>query len=246
MDRTPPLFCTWSELRALDASGLVDVQAHSWRHAKVAVAGEADDFLRPNVRLHPHDVPLVDAPEGLRLATAADLGAPLHPLRSRLSDARRWIAPGAFAACVDLVCERGGAAFFDRPDWRSQLLSRLRGAPPGRFETDEERDASIEEDLRRARETLEAQLGRPVRHMCFPWAIAGESAVRLAARAGYRTAFSDRLGGARAVRAGDPPFRLMRLKHRLIACLPGNHRVGFFGRKPADAASGLRLDPVAP
>ena len=57
--------------------------------------------------------------------------------------------------------------------------------------------------------------------MCFPWAIAGSVALRAAAETGYETAFADRLFGTRAVRAGDPPYRLMRLKHEYILCLAG-------------------------
>jgi hypothetical protein len=37
-------------------------------------------------------------------------------------------------------------------------------------------------------------------------------------------AFGDRLFGLRAVKAGGNPYRLMRLKHEFIFCLPGSAR----------------------
>lgn len=244
MDRTEPMFCTWSELRALEASGLVDVQAHSWRHAKVFASDSVVDFIRPGHRVQPHETPLLETPQGLRFATREDLGAPLYGSRSRLSDAFRWIAPDAFADCTRRVREEGGADFFGRPRWREELQACVQQARPGRWETEAEREASIAEELVHAREILEQQLGKAIRQMCFPWAIAGRTAVRLAEKAGYQTAFADRLGGARAVRQGDPPFQLMRLKHPLIFCLPGKGRTWFFGRRPPSASRGLDASPT--
>ena len=248
MDRNDPPFCTWCELKAMDAAGVVDVQAHSWRHAKVFASEEVVDFIRPGQLAGPHDVPLLDTPGGMRFATRADLGAPLYAARARLSDAFRWIAPEAFDAAVRHVRDEGGQAFFDRPQWRDELREIVRKAPPGRWETAAERETSIAEELARAREILEQRLAKPVRHMCFPWAIAGGTAVRLAEKAGYQTAFSDRLGGIRSVRPGDPPFQLMRLKHPLIFCLPGKGRTWFFGRRPPVASRGLdeRPSPLPP
>ncbi len=244
LDRTEPMFCTWSELKALDSSGLVDVQAHSWRHAKVFASSAITGFLRPGLRAQPHEMPLLDAPEGLRFPVREDLGAPLYAARSRLSDAFRWIAPEAHAAGVRHARDNGGDGFFARPDWADDLRTVVRRAPPGRWETEAERDAAIEEELARGRGLLEQRLGKKITQMCFPWAVAGRTAIRLASKVGFETAFADRLGGARAVRAGDPPFHLMRLKHPLIFCLPGRGRTWFFGRRPAGAARGLDAQPV--
>ena len=103
---------------------------------------------------------------------------------------------------------------------------------PGAQETAAERDSAILQELAAARETLNAQLKtNTVRHMCFPWAVCGQAAERAAEKAGYATAFGDRMFGGRSVRAGDPPYRLMRLKHNYIYCLPGRHRRTFFTAK---------------
>jgi hypothetical protein len=242
VDRSDVPFSTWAELRAMHESGLVDVQAHSWRHAMVSCDSTVTGFFSPGNRRHPHHESLVDAPEGVRLLRSDDTGAPRYCTRSRLSDARRWIAPDAFAACTDLVRRNGGDSFFTRPTWRPELEACAARFSSGRFETDDEREAAILEELVMARELLETGLrAKRIRHMCFPWAIAGQTAVRLARSAGYESAFADRLGGARSVRAGDPPFQLMRLKHRMIFCLPGRGRTWLFGMKTPDASSGLIL-----
>lgn len=242
IDRSPTPFASWAELRLLRESGMVDIQAHSWRHAMIYSDSEIVDFLKPGHLDHPHHFPLVDTPYGCRFISPLDLGAPMYAMRSRLSDARRWIAPGAFSTCTAMVRSRGGAEFFKQPGWRDELLVCARQGGAGRWESEEEQEANILEELVRARELLEAGLRtKQIKHMCFPWAIAGHKAVGLAATAGYETAFSDRLWGVRAVRRGDPPFQLMRLKHQMIFCLPGRNRSWFFGKKPAHAGTGLVL-----
>ena len=238
LDRSDRPFATWPELRALHASDLVDIQAHSWRHATVFCDSAPIDFVRPGYQPHPHLYPWADTPSGERFVTAADLGAPLYPVRSRLSDALRFRHPAAFDAGVRHVRGNGGAAFFEQPGWRADLQASTRAAGEGRFETDAERDAAIREDMGRARTILNAELRTDtVRHMCFPFAVAGDAAERIARDVGYETAFADRLFGARSVRAGDNPYRLMRLKHQYLFCLPGRGRRWFFSAKPQSAAS---------
>lgn len=245
VDRSESAFASWSELRRLHESGLVDVQAHSWRHALIACGSEVIDFVRPDYLDHPHHFPLVDTPYGCRLLSRHDLGAPLYPVRSRLSDAPRWLAPGAFSACTATVRSRGGEKFFRQPGWREELMKCAVQGGAGRWESAAEQEENILEELVRARELLDAGLrSKSVRHMCFPWAVAGSIAVRLADAAGYQTAFSDRMWGYRAVRHGDDRYRLMRLKHQLIPCLPGKNRSWFFGKRLPGASNGLKLSPI--
>jgi peptidoglycan/xylan/chitin deacetylase (PgdA/CDA1 family) len=241
-DRTGPMFCTWPELRELEASGRVDLQAHSLRHAQIPADPAVTGFLQPGARFHPHDIPWTDTPDGPRFLTRADLGAPLHPTRSRLSPALAWRAPEAFAACTAAVRDGGGPAFFDRPDWRDILRRTLAAAPAGRWETPEERLAALREDLGRSREILSSRLGKPVTHMCFPWAVSSPDAVAAARAAGFRTACSDRLFGRHLATAGQPPYHIMRLKHAWLPCLPGRGRRPVWRRLPS-ASSGLDLRP---
>jgi hypothetical protein len=227
-DRSITPFATWAELRALQASGTVDIQAHTQRHAMVFCDGECLGFVTPGMTRHVHLYPWTATGTGDRFLSPDDLGAPLYTQRSRYSDALRFDNLVAFEACTRRAREHGGAAFFQRSDWKRQLRL-LAKASIGIRESTAQREAAIREDLAAARETLNAELAtRTVRHMCFPWSVAGSVAERLAAETGYETAFADRLFGKRAVRAYDPPYRLMRLKHQYIVCLPGYNRRTFF------------------
>jgi glycosyltransferase involved in cell wall biosynthesis/peptidoglycan/xylan/chitin deacetylase (PgdA/CDA1 family) len=232
-DRSATPFATWPELRALQASGVIDVQAHTLRHAMVFCDETCTGFVTPDLKRHVHLYPWVATAAGDRFLSTADLGAPLYTQRSRYSDALRIDRPEAFERCTRHVREHGAAAFFQRPGWEQELRALADAAAVIR-ETPARREAAIREELGTAREILNQKLGvNTVRHMCFPWAVSGSVAERLAAETGYETAFADRLFGHRAVRAGDPPYRLMRLKHQFITCLPGTNRRTFFTARKA-------------
>ena len=223
-DRPDQPFCTWPELRALQAEGVFDVQAHTHAHAQVFVDDHIAGFIEPGYAAHLHARPCVEAGPPPRFLGPSDLGAPLYLTRSRMSDGLRYDDPGARARAAQAVASGGGAAFFERPGWAAELR-RAVGAPSGRYETEAERERAILDDLVAAREELNRNLRTTsVKHMCFPWAVAGVVAERCARRAGYETAWADRLGGRHAVREGDNPFRLMRLKHAFIYNLPGRGR----------------------
>lgn len=230
VDRSTNPFATWPELRALHASGTLDIQAHTFWHAQIPCAPVVTDFVSPRRPADPpHTLPRVLADNGERFLTPTDLGAPLYPCRARCSDALRYDDPAGLEACLRHVREHGREAFFQRPDWATDLRRVLDGAARGRWESPRERDAAILKELAEAREDLNLKLGTDtVRHMCFPWAIAGRAARTAADATGYVSAFSDRLFGARGVRPGDPPYQLMRLKHSYIRCLPGKGRAMAF------------------
>jgi len=230
IDSSETPFASWGELRALHGTGVVDIQAHTLGHTMIFADSVIGGFVTPGFLRHPHLYPLVDTGDGERYLTPADLGAPLYTQRSRYSTACRYDNPAAFTACLQKVRENGGVEFFHRPDWETRLR-KLAASFMGRQETPAQRDVAIFDDLLAARQQLNAQLhSDTVRHMCFPWAIASKPGEIAAEKAGYVTAFGDRLFGRRAVRAGDPPYRLMRLKHQHIYCLPGKGRRTMFLR----------------
>jgi peptidoglycan/xylan/chitin deacetylase (PgdA/CDA1 family) len=224
-DRAENPFVTWPELRALSASGRIDVQSHTWSHSMIfsgrSVIGVADrDFSRepPIIR------PRLNAGTPPEFLAPSRLGYPLFARRSRMSDGLRfWPDAEACARAEAFVADRDGWAFFDRPTWRKDL-SPIVDAIPGRWESDAERRVEIELELVVAREELERRLQTPVRHVCLPWGVTGAVTRAALERLGFVTAFANRLSGRLAVAAGDDPFFLKRLHSRHIFALPGRGR----------------------
>ncbi|MBI4520108.1 MAG: polysaccharide deacetylase family protein [Gemmatimonadetes bacterium] len=225
-DPTAPPFVTWPELQALSRSGVIDVQSHSYSHSRIFCHPVPTGFVTPAFADRPPlDRPLVSENGEPAYLSPADLGAPLFPERSRLSDAVRVFDDADVRRrCVAWVRARGGADFFRTRTWQAELRALAAGARV-RDESDGARRAAIREELDRARSVLNDRLAtNTVRHLCFPWGIAGALAREAARTVGYETAFSERLFGLRAVRAGDDPYRLMRLNGKFITWLPRHRR----------------------
>lgn len=227
-DTGPEPLCTWPELRALVASGHVDVQTHTRTHALIFSEPRAIGVVTPAFAGEPLLVrPYVPRPEGLVAIEPTQIGYPLFPCRSRMSDAVAF-APDA-EACARLqlfVTERGGASFLNQPG-AEQTLAPMLASIAGRTETEADRDRAIERELAQSREELERRLGGRVRHACLPWGVTSPSAYHALARLGFSTAVANRWPGRLAAGRGDDPFFIKRLHSRHLFALPGRGRKVF-------------------
>lgn len=233
VDQSDNPFVTWQELRALHASGTIDVQAHTLTHAAIYCSDRPVGFVTPDCGPgHVLDRPLLTPPNvPPRFLSAGALGAPLYVRRSRMSDGRRFmVEPSIIEKAQAYVAEHGGADFFARPDWQAELAQTIPG-PHGEFETADDQRRAIEDELDRCQTELSARLGSDaVRHIALPWGIGGTIAQAAIKRSRYETAYREEMFGRQGVRPGDDPYRLMRLNGKFIECLPGRGRQYFFSR----------------
>jgi Polysaccharide deacetylase len=227
VDRSDVPLVTWPELRALQASGVLDVQSHTYSHAMIFCDPRLTGFVTPDYPATPRlSRPLVSSNGPSQYQSPAELGAPLFAQRSRMSDAVRVDVPETVRrALIERVRGAGGAAFFERSGWRRELTALAGRTASFARETPTERERHIVEQLARSRDELNERLGiRTVRHVCLPWGVAGEVTMRALRATGYETAFSNRLRGSYAVRAGQDPFRLKRLNNKHLFRLPRRRR----------------------
>ncbi len=225
-----PPFATWPELQAMHASGVVDIQSHTRSHVMMFSDARVVGFVTPEYAREPLlGRPLTSSNGVMRFLGPDALGTPLHVRRSRMSDARRFLADESLAErCRDLVRREGGPRFFQRSNWRSQLEA-IAGTGSGRYETESDQVAVIREELALGRDELNQRLGtQSVRHVALPWGIAGEVTRRALAETGHETAFAERPLRRRGVYACDDRFQLMRLNGKFLTCLPGRRRHWFF------------------
>ncbi len=225
-DESETPFATWPELLHLSRECIVDIQCHTLSHSMIYCSSSVIGFVTPEFLHQPLlGLPLLETPGGNVFLDERHIGAPVYPLRSRMSGARRFRDnPLAREECIAHVAGNGGRAFFDRDGWRDDLLSTL-GNSGELFESDDERRLELERELRESREMLNKRLDTDtVRHLCFPWGVAGSMALKVAREAGYESAFSDHMFGRRFVRRGDNPYRMMRLPNCYIFRLPGIRR----------------------
>jgi polysaccharide deacetylase len=223
-------FVTWAQLREIHASGVVDVQSHTRSHAMIFAGDEIVDFVRPGFEAEPLLNRPITAMNGHVATVDPDaLGTPLYVRRSRMSDARRYLADqGAADRCRRHVAANGGADFFTRPDWRRELAAAAAGAG-GAFESDEARAQAIRDELASGRALLNERLGTTtVKHVALPWGVSGALTRQALEATGHVTAFAERPLLRRAIRAGDDRYQLMRLSGRFLTCLPGRGRKYFW------------------
>lgn len=175
---------TWGEVRALQASGVVQIQSHSSSHGVVFTGADASDFVRPADALARGEgasrrfplnglAPLIcHTREGDRPDFHPPLGTPLHAWGPALAAPRRWLESGAAAeTCQALVRNSGGTEFFQRPDWESQLRRTAAAHVDGAWESDEDRRWRYGDDLRRSREMIAARVpGADATVLAPPWA----------------------------------------------------------------------------
>jgi hypothetical protein len=221
-----PPFATWPELRALHASGLVDVQCHTYSHSRIFCSANVVGYVSPDFA----STPLLNRPQiaespSLRFLTPADLGAPLYAARSRMSDgARVSVDPAVQERCLEHVVRGGGRAFFSKPSWRSELGAITRDAKPQQ-ESQAARQKAIEAELDRGRSVLNERLAtKSVNHVCLPWGVSSGDTEATLRRLGFASAFANRLRGVHAVKRGDDRYWLKRLPNKYIFRLPGRGR----------------------
>src|SRR5262249_48442972 len=139
---------------------------------------------------------------------------------------RLYEEPDARARCAEIVAGAGGDAFFRGADWE-RILRRAAAERPlrGRVETEEERVKAPGREPPRARPAIAERTGRAPLHLCYPWHVSGPTARRIAAEAGYVTAFCGKVRGVVVSRAGSDPLAIARVGEDYVELLPGRGRV---------------------
>jgi peptidoglycan/xylan/chitin deacetylase (PgdA/CDA1 family) len=216
----------WLEIEEMQKSGVIDVQSHTLNHERMFVGSEIIDFLHPGLFVDELglDNPTVQA--GNQSVKLSGWGAPIYPMASRMdANTKYFDDENVRARCVEFVNTQGGMDFFKGMAWRKKLRQHIVEAKAhGRFETLREQRDSILNELKTSKTMLEERLGKPVRHLAYPWGYGCDLSVELSHEAGYKTNFWGPLKTVRINSPGGNPFMISRLKDDYILRLPGEGR----------------------
>jgi peptidoglycan/xylan/chitin deacetylase (PgdA/CDA1 family) len=217
---------SWPEVLEIERSGAMTFESHTLRHDHVFVGAECVDFFHPAYHRNPLelDAPWVD--RNGRYTNRLALGTPIYRFASRYAGYPRMLDdPALRRSCVDWVARRGGVSFFASRSWRRSLEIFFRTmsarGPAHRYETPSETRRAMRNDLFRARELMSEKLGRPIRHLCFPWGAGSELAVQSSREAGYAGSFWIVHPNRNINRPGDSAFHIPRIKDDYLFRLPG-------------------------
>ena len=210
-------YLTWPELRAMQHSGLMEIQSHGVSHARVFTGAGPVGFIgprksnrwllwetRPETRTH-------------WWRGAADdrslWGHPVFPQAAALAQRAYRPDPEAVAHMMSWAAKEGGE-LFGRPDWERRLHDewvryRLAHGDRGGYETNGEYVRRLGEDLGESRQVLERRLGRPVEALCWPENRFSAVGGQVARRVGYRVTVSNRHDSRNVV--GEAPDSIVRV-----------------------------------
>lgn len=187
-DLGPRARLTWGEVRALHASGIVDIQSHSTHHGVVFKSPKLRGFATPSGPFPLNGLsPLVQ-----RVGTDDVVefhpapGTPLYEWGPALTVGRRFIESTAVREkCIQRARE-GGEDFFTKENWQASLRDLVEGAPET-WESTEERRERLRLDLEGSRNIIESRVpGTRVTVLAPPWAEIDPTLPDIARDAGYR------------------------------------------------------------
>jgi peptidoglycan/xylan/chitin deacetylase (PgdA/CDA1 family) len=198
-------FLSWSELREMERSGLVDVQSHSLTHTWYFKGPGIVDFWHPGAateRMGPVWMLWNRYPEfkPYYLTRAAEYesripyGTPVYEHDKSLATHRYFPDEQLDEVLAEFVEGHGGGAFFELPDWREQLHGvadehrrrTSRRPDAGRFESHAEYRERVRFELGESKRILETELDKTIEAICWPGGgITGE-VVRIAWEVGYK------------------------------------------------------------
>ena len=214
-------------------SGIVHVESHTRFHALIHISPTIRDFVNPATdpfRLGHLALPMVSVAGKDDVDRQIVLGRPIYEARPRMEAKSRYFDDEDLrTTCEAYVADHRGESYFDQRFWRRELLSVARGhrkkfGDRGRYESEEERRLALIEELGSAREILEGQLGKQIRHLCYPWHMGSETAVRLSKQTAYTTNFWGVVAGRNEIRVGTSPYHLPRIGPHYLRRLPAAGR----------------------
>lgn len=245
-------FMSWEQLAECSASGLVDVEAHSHRHALVCTSERLVGFASPESLAH-HD--LFDWPmrheAGVDVCGRPAAGTPIYESEPLLSAKTRLLeARSAAEACRRLVAAAGGAApFFARANAEAELRSEhdraLQRDGGVQRMTDRELREQIEDELEQTVKCFERELNLKPRFFAYPWMLGSKHTLERLRDLGITAAFGVALD-FRRVRAAREPLQVYgRYKNDWLQFLPGHGRKRLRNVLPRKLSSFLKSQHLA-
>jgi len=190
-------FLNWPEMRAMEASGLVDIQSHSLTHTWYYSGPTVKDFHRPADTRHPW-LAWNARPERKPYYMMEDQssfvpeGTPVYEHEKALACRRYFPPEPVLEGLIRFVRENGGPDFFLAEGWNERLRSRhsslmMSHGNKGRRETEEEYRKRILFELIESKKLIEENLDKRVDYICWPGGGYNRTVLALAREVGYRS-----------------------------------------------------------
>lgn len=191
-------FLSWSEMREMEKSGLIDIQSHAMTHTWYFTGPNIEGFHRPH-DVTPYPWLFWNArPDRKPYYLSEDQqdflpwGFPIFENKKSLEARRFFPKEDSIHAVTNYVADHGADEFFQRSDWRPTLENLVRisfdgGMVPGSFETGDARNARITDELQRSKSLIQNNLSKQVDYICWPGGANDETVQEIARDLGYKS-----------------------------------------------------------
>lgn len=170
-------FLSWEEMKDMTSSGLIDIQAHCHTHAAYFEEDKVISFYDGSINTK------------LPWATDGDLriGIPIYRSGPALAIRRYFDDKSLRDKIAEYVQSQGGIKFMANPDARKILsgIVKMHGTLNGTFETEEQSDKRIMDELNLAKSLIEKKLNKKCDYICWPWGSVDKPLIARARRAGF-------------------------------------------------------------
>ena len=198
-------FLSWREMKEMVANGVMDIQSHAHTHTWYFNSASIVDFRHPGDRyiwIDWNEYP--ETKYDYRKAIYPPrYGSPVYSYGPSLSTKRYFPDLALEKTLVDYVDENGGEAFFNRKDWRAELLMLAEDYQKTHrlsdwVETEEEYLRRVGHELSYPKKKIEQELDKEARFLCWPGGAYNEITLRIASEIGYLSStYSSRDKGGR-------------------------------------------------
>jgi hypothetical protein len=216
----------------------VDVQSHTTYHNSVFVDSRIIDFVNPEYVpsfLCSTFNPVVRTNNEDRYLAHLDWGFPVYTRGASMASDKRYIEDERVTEkCIAHVRGNGGLDYFTRKGWRKELSGTVddymdNHECSGRYQSAEERNEDIKNDLLESKSMIEMRLDKEVNHLCYPWYEGSELSVKISSEVGYEANHWGIPGNKKVItRVGGDPYHISRMNDEYVFCLPGRQRKSVF------------------
>lgn len=191
-------FLSWKEMKIMENEGVMDIQSHAKTHTWYFCGDRIIDFLYPNSlyergyewivwNSNPTLKPFY---LNINLEDYISLGAPIYQHGKSLETKRYFPDKAIGEYLTKFVIERGGSDFFEKKEWRRELIEKVREVKKkensGYFESNEKYLDRVRKELENSKKIIERKLNKEVNYLCWPGGSINETNLNIAGEVGYK------------------------------------------------------------
>jgi len=184
-------YCNWAELGAMQSAGTLEVYSHFQTHAWWPISNKLVDFHRPGHvdisgiwNANPSAKPNWLDPDAKDIGMALPWGTPIYESARSQSAPRITVDKNVAATLVEHVDQNGGAEFFTKPGWETELSSMakaLTATAQIQRETQADFEKRLQFECQESRRQIEINIpGHKCRFLGWPGGEWNETAQRIA------------------------------------------------------------------